>query len=159
MAAALVGPGGGLVGPGGGLVGPGGGLVALVGVSAATSTAAATLTTQVRLAGLSAATSTAAATLTTQVRLAGLSAATSTAAGNIGATITGTTRDQNGVALGVCVVHAFRTSDDVEVAQTTSAADGTFSVTVAGGVAHYLMAYKAGSPDVAGTTVNTLTGN
>lgn len=72
--------------------------------------------------------------------------------------ISGVTRDQGGAPLGLCAVHLFRTSDDAEIAQTTSAANGSFSFAAATGVAYYIVAYLAGSPDVTGATVNTLTG-
>ena len=72
--------------------------------------------------------------------------------------IRGVTRDQRGGIIGSCEVHCFRTSDDVEVGQVTSGSDGSFEIVVPAGVDHYLVAYKVGTPDVAGTTVNTLQG-
>jgi hypothetical protein len=57
------------------------------------------------------------------------------------------------------IVQGFITSTDVYIGEVTANTDGTYVLgteTIAG-VAHYLVAYKAGSPDVAGTTVNTLT--
>jgi hypothetical protein len=72
--------------------------------------------------------------------------------------ISGTTRDSTGAALGLCTVHLFRTSDDSEISQVNSTANGLFSVYVAAGVQYYIVAYLPGSPDVAGTTINTLTG-
>jgi hypothetical protein len=39
-----------------------------------------------------------------------------------------------------------------------SDAGGKYSIPVNIGIQHYAVAYLAGSPDVAGTTVNTLTG-
>lgn len=74
--------------------------------------------------------------------------------------LTGTTKDSTGAALGNCVVDWFRTSDDVKLDTTTSDANGLFEFRTAGQppTTYYLVAYKAGSPDVAGTTVNTLTG-
>lgn len=74
--------------------------------------------------------------------------------------IAGTTRDATGAALGTCVVDLFRTSDDVKLDSVTSDAEGLFEFRTAGQPpnAYYLVAYKAGSPDVAGTTVNTLVG-
>jgi hypothetical protein len=57
------------------------------------------------------------------------------------------------------VVQAFRTSDDVLVAETTADSNGQYEAgRCETGVSHYLVAYRAGSPDIAGTTVNTLTG-
>ena len=56
-------------------------------------------------------------------------------------------------------MQGFVTATDAYVGQDVSRDDGTYLLgteTVAG-VAHYLVAYKAGSPDIGGTTVNTLT--
>lgn len=57
------------------------------------------------------------------------------------------------------IIQAFRTSDDAFVGESVSYLDGTYICPVATvpGVQHYLVAYKPGSPDIAGTTVNTLT--
>lgn len=57
------------------------------------------------------------------------------------------------------IVQCFRTTDDVFTHQVTAGEDGTYTVATfdqTGAVQHYLVAYKAGSPDIAGTTVNTL---
>jgi hypothetical protein len=70
----------------------------------------------------------------------------------------GVTRDAVGNVLPNCVVKAYRTSDDVMVGEVTSSGAGVYSVDVATGVDHYLVAYLDGTPDVAGTTVNTLQG-
>lgn len=77
---------------------------------------------------------------------------------------------QNRFMRGVCVnasdvpvanpiVQAFRTSDDAFMGEAQANTDGTYIVPVASlaGVQHYLVAYKPGAPDIAGTTVNTLT--
>jgi hypothetical protein len=74
--------------------------------------------------------------------------------------LTGTTRDSAGAALGNCVVDWFNTADDRLLGTTTSDANGLFEFRSAGQPpnAYYLVAYLAGSPDVAGTTVNTLVG-
>jgi hypothetical protein len=69
------------------------------------------------------------------------------------------TKDSVGTPVANAIVQGFVTSTDAYVGEVTSGEDGTYTLgteTVAG-VAHYLVAYKAGSPDVAGTTVNTLT--
>ena len=71
-------------------------------------------------------------------------------------TLAGFTRDSTGAILGTCVVDLFRTADDVKIDGTTSDSVGAFVVRGNRGVNHYLVAYKPGSPDVAGTTVNTL---
>jgi hypothetical protein len=79
-------------------------------------------------------------------------------------TISGITKDSTGAVLASCTVHLFRTSDDVLIKQITSGADGSYSFGNLGGgglgglSSYYVVAYKAGSPDTAGTTVNTLTG-
>lgn len=72
--------------------------------------------------------------------------------------ITGVTRDASGVALGNCVMQVFRSVDDVLVIESASDASGNYDVRVPSLEQHYIVAYKAGSPDVAGTTVNTLQG-
>ena len=75
-------------------------------------------------------------------------------------TISGVTKDSTGAVLGGCKVHLFTTDLDTLVAQITSdPTTGVYSFTGVGmGRNYYVVAYKAGSPDVAGTTVNTLTG-
>src|SRR6185503_17701353 len=74
--------------------------------------------------------------------------------------LTGVTKDSTGAALGNCVVDWFDTATDVKIDTTTSDASGLFEFRTAGQPpnAYYLVAYKPGSPDVAGTTVNTLVG-
>jgi hypothetical protein len=72
--------------------------------------------------------------------------------------ITGVTRDSTGAATGNCVVHLFESATDIEVAQTTSDGSGNFTFIIGNNAGFfYLVAYKAGSPDIAGTSVNTLT--
>lgn len=68
----------------------------------------------------------------------------------------GTTRDSAGAALGTCVVQGFATANDAYLGECTSGPTGEYCLTVASTQASYLVAYKAGAPDVAGTTVNTL---
>lgn len=70
--------------------------------------------------------------------------------------IIGTTRDGAGAVLGSCIVQGFRTSDDLFAGEMTSDTAGYFEFCTSMTENHYLVAYKAGSPDVAGTTVNTL---
>jgi hypothetical protein len=54
-------------------------------------------------------------------------------------------------------VHLFN-SADVEIAETVSDGGGAFSFTTdKNSGTYYLVAYLPGSPDVAGTTKNTLT--
>lgn len=71
--------------------------------------------------------------------------------------IIGTTRDSGGSVLGNCIVQGFVTTGDVFVGEMTSDPAGYFEFPTQYTGAHYLVCYKAGSPDVAGTSVNTLT--
>jgi hypothetical protein len=71
--------------------------------------------------------------------------------------ITGVTRDSTGVALASCTVHLLRTPSDAIAATTVSDGSGNYSFANPGSGPFYLVAYKPGSPDVAGTTVNTVT--
>lgn len=72
----------------------------------------------------------------------------------------GVTRDSTGAAIGVCAVELYRTSDDVVLDRTISDASGNYEFRTgsSGDNRHYVRAYKAGSPDLAGTTVDTLIG-
>jgi hypothetical protein len=76
--------------------------------------------------------------------------------------IPGVTRDAGGNPLGNCVVECFQTSTNTLIDRTVSDANGNFTISATtapyGGLTYFLVAYKPGSPDVAGTTVNTLTG-
>jgi hypothetical protein len=73
--------------------------------------------------------------------------------------ISGYTRDRAGAILPNCEVHLYRTLDDLEMDETTSDAAGYYEFRSAIPVeTYYVVAYKAGSPDVAGTTLNTLVG-
>lgn len=73
--------------------------------------------------------------------------------------IRGTCVDSGGTEVAGAIVQGFRTSDDAYVGQDVTRLDGTYTLATdtAAGTQHYLVAYKPGSPDVAGTTVNTLT--
>jgi len=71
--------------------------------------------------------------------------------------IVGLTRDANGAPLGSTIVQLFLTSNDQFLRQLTSDPGGYFEAcSEYAGQAHYLVAYLAGTPDLAGTTVNTL---
>jgi hypothetical protein len=71
--------------------------------------------------------------------------------------ITGITRDSTGATLGTCSVHLFESATDIEVAETMSDGSGNFTFVLGNNAGFfYIVAYKPGSPDVAGTTVNTL---
>ena len=72
--------------------------------------------------------------------------------------ISGVTKDSVGAALPACTIDLFVTSTDVRVATTTSDGVGAYSFSVGLSTVYYAVAYLAGSPDVAGTTVITLTG-
>jgi hypothetical protein len=74
-------------------------------------------------------------------------------------TISGVTKDSAGNPLGGCTVDVFLTATDQKLGTSVSDANGNYSVNigVAGmGQPCYCVAYLAGAPDVAGTTVNTL---
>jgi hypothetical protein len=75
--------------------------------------------------------------------------------------IAGVTRDQYGSAIVSCTVKLFKTSDDSLVSQIVSdATTGEYLLsTPYYPDTHYVVAYKAGSPDIAGATVNTLIGS
>ena len=71
----------------------------------------------------------------------------------------GVTRDSAGAVLGSAIVQGLVTATDVFLGQVTShPTDGTYTLgmQVDKATPLYAVAYKAGSPDVAGTTVNTL---
>lgn len=70
--------------------------------------------------------------------------------------ILGVTRDSTGSALGSCVVELFQTGGEIITAKTVSDAAGAFRFDQPGSGPFFLVAYKPGSPDLAGTTVNTL---
>lgn len=73
-------------------------------------------------------------------------------------TISGVTKDSSGAALGGCRVVLYRTADDSIAAQTISDGSGNYSFSASSSLTHYVVAYKAGAPDVTGATVNTLVG-
>lgn len=74
--------------------------------------------------------------------------------------ISGVTKDSTGAALPGCTVDLYRTID--KTWQQTVVSDGSgayaFSPVNNGNGPYYIVAYKAGAPDVAGTSVNTLLG-
>jgi hypothetical protein len=73
--------------------------------------------------------------------------------------VSGVTRDETGAALAGCVVNLLRTRDNLLIGQTTSDGTGYYEFRTAGPASNYYVnAYKEGSPDVAGTTVNTVVG-
>lgn len=71
--------------------------------------------------------------------------------------LVGITRDLNEAPLGNCTVDMFKTLTDEKVATVVSDGQGNFAFNIAPvSGPFYLVAYLVGSPDVAGTTVNTL---
>lgn len=73
-------------------------------------------------------------------------------------TLGGHTRNAAGVILPGCTVVLLRTSDNAYIASTVSDASGHFSFLVADKtVTYYLVAFLAGSPNVAGTTYKDIT--
>jgi hypothetical protein len=75
-------------------------------------------------------------------------------------TIAGVTKDGTGAVLGGCQVQVFEAATDRYVTEVISdAVTGVYTIYVGiGSGPYYLVAYKAGTPDVAGTTANTLIG-
>lgn len=70
----------------------------------------------------------------------------------------GNTLDATGAPLGSVTLQGFRTSDDLYVGRVVSDSGGYYDLpTPFPGTAHYIVAYKSGSPDITGATVNTLT--
>lgn len=70
--------------------------------------------------------------------------------------LVGTSRDASGAPLGSCVVRGYVTATNALAGTVTSDSSGYFALCTYSTGAHYLVAYKAGSPDVAGSSVNTL---
>jgi hypothetical protein len=70
--------------------------------------------------------------------------------------IIGQTLDSTGAPLGNCIVEGFVTATDVSIGKVTSDTAGYYELPTNQTGAHYLVAYKAGGTDVAGTTVNTI---
>jgi len=72
--------------------------------------------------------------------------------------IRGSCKDASGVVVANAFVQAFVTATDAIAGEVQANTDGTYSVGVQQSkvTPHYLVAYKAGSPDITGATVNTL---
>lgn len=70
----------------------------------------------------------------------------------------GTCKDSVGTAVANAIVHGFVTATHEFVGEVQANNDGTYSLGVqqAKTTPHFLLAYKPGSPDIAGSTVNTL---
>lgn len=73
-------------------------------------------------------------------------------------TVWGYTKDSVGVILPGCTVDLFLTISDLKIDQCLSDATGYYEVSSYQDGNMYIVAYLAGAPDVAGTTVNTLVG-
>lgn len=73
--------------------------------------------------------------------------------------ISGVTRDASGNPLGGCTVSLFSTATNVLREVVTSDANGNYTFSaINDGASYYAVAYLTGSPDVSGTSVNTLVG-
>lgn len=70
--------------------------------------------------------------------------------------VSGVTRNSSGAALPDCVVQLFLTGSNALLGQTVSDGSGNYSFSIGTNQAVYLVAYKAGAPDLGGTTVNTI---
>lgn len=66
------------------------------------------------------------------------------------------TLNSAGAALAACEVELFQTGGDIFTAKTVSDASGNYAFDNPGSGPFYVVSYKIGAPDVAGTTVNTL---
>jgi hypothetical protein len=76
-------------------------------------------------------------------------------------TVSGVTRTSAGTALGGCTVSVFETVSNLFRASVVSDGSGNYAIDINGpgsGLTFFVVAYKAGAPDVSGTTVNTLVG-
>jgi hypothetical protein len=72
--------------------------------------------------------------------------------------ISGITKDSLSAPLPNCTVQLFNTNNDAFIAEVVSNSVGYYEFTLDGNVnPKYAVAYLVGSPDIAGTTVNTLT--
>lgn len=70
----------------------------------------------------------------------------------------GTTRDATGSRLGGVTCSLFRTSDKAWIMDVVSNINGDFMLSTYDGTAHFIVFSKTGSPDVIGTTRQTLVG-
>ena len=69
----------------------------------------------------------------------------------------GYTRDQYGSTVGFCTVRCFNTATNELVSTVVSDGNGFYIATTPYADAHYLVVHKAGSPEIAGASVSTLT--
>jgi hypothetical protein len=70
----------------------------------------------------------------------------------------GTCKDSVAAPVANAIVQGFVTASDAFVGEVTANEDGTYVLGTEQlkTTPHYIVAYKAGSPDISGTTVNTL---
>jgi hypothetical protein len=74
--------------------------------------------------------------------------------------LSGITRNSTGTALADCNVEAYEVVSGLLRGATVSNSLGEYLIHVTGGegLVFFVVAYKAGAPDVAGTSLNTLVG-
>lgn len=73
--------------------------------------------------------------------------------------ISGVTKDSTGIPLAGVLVSLFLTIGQILLEQVISDGNGNYAFSSVGlGETYFVVAYKAGSPDVAGTTRNDLIG-
>jgi hypothetical protein len=72
--------------------------------------------------------------------------------------ITGISRNSGGTPIGGVTVMLYNTSTNVLVDKQVSDSGGNYTLSDPNGVTCYIVAYLPGSPDTAGSGVNTLTG-
>ena len=70
----------------------------------------------------------------------------------------GFSRDASGGVIAGVTVKCMLTATDTKQSEAVSDGNGLFVVSTAEAGGHYLIFYKTGTPDIAGTTVNTLLG-
>ena len=72
--------------------------------------------------------------------------------------LSGITKDSTGAVVGSCVVALYYTNTDLILSeQISDPTTGVFTFLIGPNAgSFYLVAYKSGSPDIAGTSVNTL---
>ena len=73
--------------------------------------------------------------------------------------VTGTVKDSSGSPVSGATVMLFNTASGTLVDTQTSDSSGVYKCEDPNNVASFAVGYEAGSPDTAGTTVNTITGS
>ena len=77
--------------------------------------------------------------------------------GTLNMSLTYVSRDSTGAPLAGCTIMVFRTQDRSFVGETVSDGSGNWTLPMLKGGPFFTVEYLAGSPDRAGTSVNTLT--